>query len=128
MKVSVIGATGYTGEELLRILAGHPAIELAYITSESQTGEAINNIYPHFNRFYAKKLASLSQLAEIGENSDVVFMGLPHGHAMEAGKKLFEQGVKIIDLGADYRFRDPAIYEKWYKSGIPILMRRLFTA
>jgi N-acetyl-gamma-glutamyl-phosphate reductase len=115
MKVSIIGATGYTGEELLRILAGHPAVELQYITSESQTGEAINSIYPHFTRYYEKKLASLNQVEEIGANSDVVFLGLPHGHAMEAGKKLLEQGARVIDLGADYRFRDLAVYEKWYK-------------
>lgn len=115
MKVSIVGATGYTGEELLRILAGHPAVELAYITSESQTGEPINSIYPHFNKFYNKRLASLSQLDEIGANSDAVFIGLPHGHAMEAGKKLLGQGVRVIDLGADYRFSDTAVYEKWYK-------------
>lgn len=87
MKVSIIGATGYTGEELLRLLAGHPAVEIAAITSENQTGEFINTIYPHFNRFYNKKLASISQLAEIGEESDVAFIGLPHGHAMEAGEE-----------------------------------------
>ncbi|MDR3564654.1 MAG: N-acetyl-gamma-glutamyl-phosphate reductase [Negativicutes bacterium] len=115
MKVSIIGATGYTGEELLRIMANHPAIELEYITSESSTGEDIGKIYPHFNRFYHKKLASMGQLAEIGASSDVVFLGLPHGHAMDATKKLLECGARVIDLGADYRFSDPAVYEKWYK-------------
>jgi len=115
MKVSIIGATGYTGEELLRILFGHPAVEIAYITSENQTGQLIQNTYPHFNRFYDKKLVSLDQLEEIGENSDVAFLGLPHGHGMEIGKKLVSKGTKVIDLGADYRFRDPAVYESWYK-------------
>jgi N-acetyl-gamma-glutamyl-phosphate reductase len=115
MKVSIIGATGYAGEELLRILAGHPAAEIAYITSESQTGESIDNIYPHFTRFYPKKLANLAQLDEIAAASDVVFIALPHGHAMEAGKKIVAHGAKVIDIGADYRFRDPAVYEKWYK-------------
>ncbi len=115
MKVSIIGATGYTGEELLRILASHPAVEIGYITSESSTGEAINTIYPHFNRFYDKKLASISQLAEIGADSDAVFLGLPHGHAMDAARKMLQSGARVIDLGADYRFSDPAVYEKWYK-------------
>lgn len=115
MKVSIIGATGYTGEELLRILASHPEVEIAYITSENQTGESITNIYPHLQHFYNKKLASISQLEEIGAGCDVAFIGLPHGHAMEAGKKLLAQGVKVIDLGADYRFVDTAVYEKWYK-------------
>jgi N-acetyl-gamma-glutamyl-phosphate reductase len=115
MKVSIIGATGYTGEELLRILAGHPAVELVSITSESQTGEYIDNIYPHFTRFYHKKLASITEVDEIAAASDAVFIALPHGHAMEAGKKIVAHGAKVIDMGADYRFRDPAVYEKWYK-------------
>lgn len=115
MKVSIIGATGYAGEELLRILANHPAAEIAYITSESQTGESIDNIYSHFTRFYPKKLANLAQLDEIAAASDAVFIALPHGHAMEAGKKIVAHGAKVIDIGADYRFRDPAVYEKWYK-------------
>ncbi len=115
MKVSIIGATGYAGEELLRILHGHPAAEIVAITSESQTGEYIDNIYPHFTRFYHKKLACLQDLDEIAAASDAVFIALPHGHAMEAGKKIIAHGAKVIDMGADYRFRDPAVYEKWYK-------------
>lgn len=115
MKVAIIGATGYTGEELLRILAGHPAVEVSHITSESQTGEFINSIYPHFTRFYPKKLASAKALAAIAAESDAVFVALPHGHAMEVGKALLGSGVKVIDLGADYRFRDAAVYEKWYR-------------
>jgi len=115
MKVSIIGATGYAGEELLRILAGHPAAEVVAITSESQTGEYIDNIYPHFTRFYHKKLANLQALEEIAAASDAVFIALPHGHAMEAGKKIIAHGAKVIDMGADYRFHDTAVYEKWYK-------------
>jgi N-acetyl-gamma-glutamyl-phosphate reductase len=115
MKVSIIGATGYTGEELLRILAGHPAVEIEYITSESQTGTAIGSVYPHLTKFYDKKLASMNQLDEIAAASDAVFVALPHGHAMEVGKKLVNTSTKIIDLGADYRFSDTTVYEKWYK-------------
>jgi len=115
MKVSIIGATGYTGEELLRILANHPEAEIIHITSESQTGTPIENTYPHFTKFYAKKLDSMKDLDAIAEASDVVFIGLPHGHAMAAGKVLAQHGVKVIDLGADYRFRDIKVYEKWYK-------------
>lgn len=115
MKVSIIGATGYTGEELLRILAAHPAAEVAHITSESQTGEAIATIYPHFTGIYQQKLDSLKDLAAIAAASDAVFIALPHGHAMEAGKTIAAAGARVIDLGADYRFRDPAVYEKWYK-------------
>lgn len=115
MKVSIIGATGYTGEELIRLLSRHPAAEIAHITSESHTGTPINDIYPHLTRFEGKKLESLQQLDEIAADSDAVFIGLPHGHAMAVGKQLAGTGVKIIDLGADYRFRDPVVYEQWYK-------------
>ncbi len=114
MKVSIIGATGYTGEELLRILANHPQAEIVHITSESQTGTAIQSIYPHITGFYDKTLESMKDLDKLAD-SDVAFIALPHGHAMEAGKRLSAQGVKIIDLGADYRFRDVGVYEQWYK-------------
>lgn len=115
MKIGIIGATGYTGEELLRLLSSHPEAEVLYITSESQTGAPINEIYPHFNQFYDKKLASMADMDTIAAECDVVFIALPHGHAMEAGKKLSATGVKLIDLGADYRFKDTNVYEKWYK-------------
>lgn len=115
MKVSIVGATGYTGEELLRILAGHPQAEIIHITSESRTGAAIAGIYPHLNSFYQHTLDSLQDLDKIAAASDAVFIGLPHGHAMAAGKILAEAGVKVIDLGADYRFRDSKVYEQWYK-------------
>lgn len=115
MKVSIIGATGYTGEELLRILSHHPEVEIVHITSESSTGTEINSIYPHLTSYYDKKLESMKDMTQIAADSDVVFIALPHGHAMEAGRQLAEHGVKIIDLGADYRFRDTAVYEQWYK-------------
>lgn len=115
MKVSIIGATGYTGAELLRILAGHPEADILYITSESKTTENINNIYPHLSRFYADKLISMSEIDRIVNESEVVFVALPHGHAMEVGKKALASHAKMIDLGADYRFTDTKVYEKWYK-------------
>ncbi|WP_371376917.1 N-acetyl-gamma-glutamyl-phosphate reductase [Sporomusa aerivorans] len=117
MKISIVGATGYTGAELLRILASHPAAEVLYITSESQPGTGIHEIYPHLTRFYTKTLASLADLEKIALESEVIFIGLPHGHAMEVGRKAtaINPQVKIIDLGADYRFKNHAIYEQWYK-------------
>lgn len=115
MKVSIIGATGYTGAELLRLLAEHPKIELSYITSESSTDLAISDVYPHLKGLYEQKLCSMNELDRIAANSDVLFVGLPHGHAMNICAKLKDKDVKIIDLGADYRFKDVSIYEKWYK-------------
>lgn len=117
MKISIVGATGYTGAELLRILASHPAAEIQYITSESQPGTAIADIYPHLTRFYTQKLTNLASLEKIAAESDVIFIGLPHGHAMEVGRKAtaINANIKIIDLGADYRFKNHDTYERWYK-------------
>lgn len=115
MKISICGATGYTGEELLRILAGHPQAEIIHITSENQTGADIGDIYPHFDHIWRKKLTTMEHIDMIAKDSEVVFLALPHGHAMDATKKIISCGAKVIDLGADYRFSDTAVYEKWYK-------------
>lgn len=114
MKVSVIGATGYAGAELLRILYQHPQAEVVHITSESHTGERISELYPHLRGLYDMELESMKDISRIGEDSDFVFIGLPHGHAMEVGKALEKFPVRIIDLGADYRFSNTAVYEEWY--------------
>ncbi|MCX7779950.1 MAG: N-acetyl-gamma-glutamyl-phosphate reductase [Negativicutes bacterium] len=115
MKVSILGATGYTGAELLRLLAGHPQAEVMHITSESQTGVPIAKVYPHLGGYYTQTLGSMQDLPAIAADSDVIFIGLPHGHAMAAGQTILNHGAKIIDLGADYRFKNTAVYEKWYK-------------
>ena len=115
MKVSVIGATGYAGAELLRLLNNHPEAEVMYMTSESHTGQPISTIYPHLRGIYDQKLISMKEMDKIAAASDVVFIGLPHGHAMVVGRALEGKNVKIIDLGADYRFADTQIYEAWYK-------------
>lgn len=115
LKVSIIGATGYAGAELLSILHRHPEVEIIHITSESHTGKKISELYPHLNGIFEKELESLNDIEKIGEESDFIFIALPHGHAMDVGKKLENFPVKIIDLGADYRFSDTSVYEKWYK-------------
>lgn len=115
MKVSIIGATGYTGAELLRILGGHPEAEIKYITSESSAGQSIAVSYPHLRKLQEAQLVKMEALDEIAAASDVIFIALPHGHAMAVGKRLVGSQVKLIDLGADYRFRDTAVYEAWYK-------------
>ncbi len=114
-KVSVIGATGYAGAELLRILHNHPEAQVVHITSESHAGENISDIYPHLRGIYDKQLISMKEIDKIGEDSDFVFIGLPHGHAMKVGKALDNKPTRIIDLGADYRFDDTDVYEAWYK-------------
>jgi N-acetyl-gamma-glutamyl-phosphate reductase len=114
MKVSVLGATGYAGAELLRILSFHPQADVVHITSESHTGERISSLYPHLRGIYDMTLESMQDLEKIGCDSDFIFIGLPHGHAMEVARKLKDLPVRIIDLGADFRFADTDVYEEWY--------------
>lgn len=114
MKVSVLGATGYAGAELLRLLYSHPEAEVRHITSESHTGEKIDALYPHLTGMYDLQLESMKDIAAIGEDSDFVFVCLPHGHAMDVGQALDGLQTRIIDLGADYRFADTSVYEAWY--------------
>lgn len=115
IKVSVIGATGYAGAELLSILYRHPQVQITHITSESHTGKKISELYPHLNSIYDIELESLNDIESIGSDSDFVFIALPHGHAMEVARKLSNLPTRIIDLGADFRFSDTSIYEQWYK-------------
>ena len=115
MKASVIGATGYAGVELLRLLDGHPEAEITAITSESSTGEAIASMYPHLSGRIEKNLTSMKDIKAIAAESDVIFIALPHGHAMKIGKELRSSNTRIIDLGGDYRFKDYKVFEQWYK-------------
>lgn len=115
MRASVIGATGFAGVELVRLLLGHPKAELAMLTSESSTGELLTKMYPHLQGRLNKELTSMQDMQAIAKASDVIFIALPHGHAMKIAKELKNQDVKIIDLGGDYRFKDPKVFEKWYK-------------
>lgn len=115
VKVGIIGATGYAGAELLSILLRHPGAEISHITSESHTGKKISELYPHLRGIFEKTLESLNDIEKIAGDCDFIFIALPHGHAMDVGKKFENFPVRIIDLGADYRFDDTKIYEEWYK-------------
>lgn len=114
MKVSIIGASGYAGEELIRLLHGHPHAEIVHLTSERHTGEKISKLYPHLTHIYDNMLDSMEDVRRIAEDSDVLFIALPHGHAMKLVKAIAGLPVHIIDLGADYRFADTSVYESWY--------------
>lgn len=117
MKVSIIGATGYVGAELLRILTAHPQAEIVHITSESHAGEVAAAVYPHLRGCCPLVLEPIAAAADIAADSEVLFVALPHGHAMKLGKAVAHLPLRIIDLGADYRFTDPAVYAQWY--GLP---------
>ncbi|WP_422444633.1 N-acetyl-gamma-glutamyl-phosphate reductase [Thermoanaerobacterium sp. DL9XJH110] len=114
IKVGIVGATGYTGEELVRILSRHPRVEFSALISQSYVGKGIDQVYPNLRGFAARECSELDT-AQIVAESDVIFVALPHGHSARVVREAAVQGRKVIDLGADFRFDDVSIYEKWYQ-------------
>jgi N-acetyl-gamma-glutamyl-phosphate reductase len=112
IKVGIVGGTGYTGVELLRLLASHPEAEVRAITSRKDAGTKVADMFPSLRGVY--DLAFVGP-AEAGLGScNVVFFATPHGVAMAQARDLVGAKVKIIDLAADFRLRDPSVFEKWY--------------
>lgn len=115
IKVGIVGGTGYTGVELLRLLARHPQVELCAITSRKEDGVPVAEMYPSL-RGQVSLAFSTPEKAKL-TNCDVVFFATPHGVAMAQAPELLAAGVKIIDLAADFRLKDSKVFEKWY--GMP---------
>ncbi|MGC9127457.1 MAG: N-acetyl-gamma-glutamyl-phosphate reductase [Acidithiobacillus sp.] len=112
IRVGIVGGTGYTGVELVRLLAGHPELQLEVVTSRTEAGQSLVDFFPNLRghttlRYEAPDLARLREL-------DLVFFATPHGVAMDMAPGLVAAGVRVIDLGADFRLKDPASYEHWY--------------
>lgn len=114
IRAGIIGATGYTGVELVRILSRHPGVELVGLTTKSYAGMTLHEVYPHLYKYNDITCEELN-LPELLDLSDVVFVALPHGHAMPVALEAARRGKKVIDLGADFRLADYRVYEKWYK-------------
>lgn len=114
IRVGVVGATGYTGSELLRFIFSHGHIDLTYVTSHSFAGKTLPEIHPHYRGVLEHVCASFS-LEEAVHKTDLVFCALPHGEAMDLVPLLVEAGLKVIDLSADFRLTEAASYLKWYK-------------
>ncbi len=112
LKIGIVGGTGYTGVELLRLLAVHPGAELAVITSRGETGLPVTDMFPSLRGYIDLAFTDPAQ-ADLGA-CDVVFFATPNGIAMQQTRDLLAQGVRIIDLAADFRIRDVAVWEKWY--------------
>ena len=112
IKIGIVGGTGYTGVELLRLLAGHPEAELRAITSRSEAGLAVSDMFPNLRGKIALKFSDPAQAA-LAE-CDVVFFATPNGIAMRQAQALLGAGVRVIDLAADFRIQDAALWEKWY--------------
>ncbi|MBI3479637.1 MAG: N-acetyl-gamma-glutamyl-phosphate reductase [Nitrosomonadales bacterium] len=112
IKVGVVGGTGYTGVELLRLLAAHPQAALQVITSRADAGTPVSQMFPSL-RGYVDLAFTHPDDAKL-EQCDLVFFATPHGIAMQQTRALLDAGVKVVDLSADFRLRDIAAWEKWY--------------
>jgi N-acetyl-gamma-glutamyl-phosphate reductase len=111
--VGIIGASGYTGAELLRICAQHPEFELRFATGDSQAGNDVAGLYPNLAAAYGS-LAFQEWTPALADGVDVVFLGLPHGASQRIVPDLLGRVAAVVDLGADFRLRDPALYPEWY--------------
>lgn len=117
LKASIIGATGYTGQELVKILNTHPKVGIVGLGSQSYIDQLYDNVYPNL-RGYNMLCRSLDDDKLISE-ADIVFIALPHGHAAAYVERALAMGKRIIDLGADFRLKDPGEYKEWYKQDAP---------
>lgn len=114
IKIAIVGASGYTGAELLRILANHPQAQIVYLSSESKSGIPLSQIYPHLLSVYKDNFVPMQTVLDNAKDLDLVFTALPHGHSIKIAKAVLPFA-RMIDLGADYRFSDIKTYEAWYK-------------
>lgn len=112
LAVGVVGGTGYTGAELLRLLVMHPQVELKHVTSRSESGLQVADLFPNLRGFtdVCFTVPAVDTLAEC----DLVFFATPNGTAMKMVPALIEQGVRVIDLAADFRLQDAAVWKQWY--------------
>jgi N-acetyl-gamma-glutamyl-phosphate reductase len=111
--VGIIGASGYGGVQLVRILMDHPHLELAYLGGDSSAGQPFSDLYPHLEH-RVKQIIEPIDLDKIADRCQVVFLSLPNGLACKMAPTLLEKGCKVLDLSADYRFSDLSVYTSWY--------------
>lgn len=112
IKVGIVGGTGYTGVELLRLLVQHPGCELKVITSRKEAGMPVSDMFPNLRSRVSLAFSEPSSAALAA--CDVVFFATPNGVAMGEARALYDAGVRLIDIAADFRIRDVALWEKWY--------------
>src|SRR6266571_1733928 len=116
VKVGIVGASGYSGEELVRLLLAHPQVELTAVTSRQYAGQTLAQVFPKFaNHPRARTLHFCEPKAELlAREAQIVFLALPHGVAAEFAAPLLELGCQVIDLSADFRLKSAEVYKEFY--------------
>jgi len=113
LKIGIIGGTGYVGGELMRLLLLHPQVEITMLTSRKTIGEYVFDVHPNLRGLTQLKFVPID-IAELQKKCDLVFTATPHGGAVDLVPKLLDAGLKVIDMSADFRLKNPADYETWY--------------
>jgi N-acetyl-gamma-glutamyl-phosphate reductase len=121
ISVAVVGASGYSGEELVRLLLSHPGVELTAVTSRQNAGKTLAQVFPKFSNHPAATSLRFedSSPEQLAKSARIIFLALPHGVAAEYAKPLLQQGCKIIDLSADFRLRSADLYKEFYAHAHP---------
>ncbi|MEM1538805.1 MAG: N-acetyl-gamma-glutamyl-phosphate reductase [Candidatus Bathyarchaeia archaeon] len=119
MRVGIVGGSGYVGGELLRLLLFHPKVKVTMVTSDKYAGEFVFMVHPNLRGLTQLKFVPLN-LANIKNNCDIVFTATPHGSAVKIVPKLLEMGLRVIDMSADFRLKNPDDYPRWYGWSHPI--------
>jgi N-acetyl-gamma-glutamyl-phosphate reductase len=116
IKTAIVGASGYSGMELLRLLLGHPGVELSAATSRQEAGKALSDVFPRFRGAPGAELNFIEPAPDAiaATGAKAAFLALPHGVAAEIARALLERGLRVIDLSADFRLADAAVYEEFY--------------
>ncbi len=114
IKVGIVGATGYTGAELVRILLKHPEVEITSLTAKIDKAQPISQIFPQFRGITDMECEVFENVEQVADKVELVFLAVPHTVALKLVPEFLTKGIKVIDLSADYRFDDVEIYEKWY--------------
>ncbi|MGB7953149.1 MAG: N-acetyl-gamma-glutamyl-phosphate reductase, partial [Candidatus Nitrosopolaris sp.] len=111
--MGVVGASGYVGGELLRLLVLHPKVEISMVISRQKAGQYVHRVHPSLKGFIDLTFSPMD-LEKLANSCDMVFTSVPHGKSNEIVKELFERGMRIVDLSADFRLKNPKDYVKWY--------------
>lgn len=115
-KVGILGASGYTGAELVRLLLRHPRVQITMLTADRRAGQAMGDVYPQFAPYDLPRLVAIDDVDWAAEKLDLIFCALPHATTQKVLKDVLTKApdTKIVDLSADFRLEDPAVYAKWY--------------
>src|SRR5690349_11090764 len=112
IRTAILGASGYVGGELLRLIAAHPDLEAVRLFGESKAGQPVVAVHPHLAGVLTDRV--FEKFDGTFEGIDLVFAALPHGHSQRLAASILDKGIPFVDLGADFRLNDAATYERWY--------------